>query len=197
MAERLVHDTGSRATFYTASDEPEPADLIRINLEASLLALAGKLQVGIHLTINQYSHVYMCILQILLKLQIKASNNNSQLEQAPSLVALLGKYEERLYSESTDNSNQDTEDQNTLAENNLSKNEKNNRKWIAELSPCLSKLISAAQALVKTLRLIHGVQRLKEELPRSATAHSLQHRRDVCFSQAVQLYLHFFFYIFK
>ena len=139
----------------------------------------------------------MCILQILLKLQIKASNNNSQLEQAPSLVALLGKYEERLYSESTDNSNQDTEDQNTLAENNLSKNEKNNRKWIAELSPCLSKLISAAQALVKTLRLIHGVQRLKEELPRSATAHSLQHRRDVCFSQAVQLYLHFFFYIFK
>lgn len=46
MAERLVHDTsGSRTTFYSTSDEPEPADLIRINLEASLLALAGKLQV--------------------------------------------------------------------------------------------------------------------------------------------------------
>ncbi len=113
------------------------------------------------------------------------SNNNSQLEQAPSLAALLDKYEERLYSESNDSTNQDTQDQTALAENNLSKNEKNNQKWVAELSPCLCKLISAAQALVKTLRLIHGVQRLREELPRSATAHSLQHRRDVCFSQAV------------
>lgn len=47
MAERLVQDTsGNRTTFYSASDEPEPADLIRINLEASLLALAGKLQVS-------------------------------------------------------------------------------------------------------------------------------------------------------
>jgi hypothetical protein len=47
MAERLVLDTNSsRKTFYSASDEPEPADLIRVNLEASLLALAGKLQVG-------------------------------------------------------------------------------------------------------------------------------------------------------
>jgi hypothetical protein len=46
MAERLVLDTNSsRKTFYSASDEPEPADLIRVNLEASLLALAGKLQV--------------------------------------------------------------------------------------------------------------------------------------------------------
>lgn len=46
MAERLVHDTSSsRNTFYSASDEPEPADLIRLNLEASLLAIAGKLQV--------------------------------------------------------------------------------------------------------------------------------------------------------
>jgi hypothetical protein len=46
MAERLVLDTSSsRKTFYSASDEPEPTDLIRVNLEASLLALAGKLQV--------------------------------------------------------------------------------------------------------------------------------------------------------
>jgi hypothetical protein len=63
--------------------------------------------------------------------------------------------------------------------------EKSNQKWCTELSPCLSKLLSAAQALIKTLRLVHGVQRLQEELPRSATAHSIQHRRDVCFSQAV------------
>lgn len=47
MAERLFHDVGgNRTTFYSSSDEPEPADLIRINLEASLLALAGKLQVN-------------------------------------------------------------------------------------------------------------------------------------------------------
>lgn len=46
MAERLVQDaTSARSNFYSASDDPEPLDLIRINLEASLLALAGKLQV--------------------------------------------------------------------------------------------------------------------------------------------------------
>ena len=47
MAERLVMDSSgiSRSTFYTASEDPEPLDLIRINLEASLLALSGKLQV--------------------------------------------------------------------------------------------------------------------------------------------------------
>jgi hypothetical protein len=112
------------------------------------------------------------------------SNNNSQLEQAPGLASLLDKYEGRLYSESADSVNKNVEDQNDSAENS-SNTEKSNQKWITELSPCLSKLLSAAQALIKTLRLVHGVQRLQEELPRSATAHSIQHRRDVCFSQAV------------
>lgn len=46
MAERLIHDNSNKTTFYSSSDEPEPSDLIRINLEASLLALAGKLQVS-------------------------------------------------------------------------------------------------------------------------------------------------------
>jgi hypothetical protein len=114
------------------------------------------------------------------------SNNNSQLEQAPGLASLLDKYEGRLYSESADSVNKNVDDQNDLAESTDSSNtDKNNQKWITELSPCLSKLLSAAQALIKTLRLVHGVQRLQEELPRSATAHALQHRRDVCFSQAV------------
>ncbi len=65
--------------------------------------------------------------------------------------------------------------------------EQTKHKWVTELSPCVSKLISAAQSVVKTLRLAHGIQRLREELPRSAMAHALQHRRDVCFSQAVSL----------
>lgn len=48
MAERLVQESSmSGSTFYSASDELEPLDMIRINLEASLLALAGKLQVGL------------------------------------------------------------------------------------------------------------------------------------------------------
>ncbi|KZS20992.1 Uncharacterized protein APZ42_012088 [Daphnia magna] len=166
MAERLVHDTSSsRKTFYSATDEPEPADLIRLNLEASLLALAGKLQV-------------------LLKLQPQMSNNNSQLEQAPGFASLLEKYEGRLYSDSVDSINQNVEDENATEENRSS-NTEHAEKWVADLSPCLSKLLSAAQTLVKTLRLVHGVQRLQEELPRSATAHSVQHRRDVCFSQAL------------
>ncbi|XP_046648953.1 inositol polyphosphate-4-phosphatase type I A-like isoform X2 [Daphnia pulicaria] len=166
MAERLVLDTSSsRKTFYSASDEPEPTDLIRVNLEASLLALAGKLQ-------------------ILLKLQPKMSNNNSQLEQAPGLASLLDKYEGRLYTDSVDSVNKNVENQNDSTMDSAN-TEKSNQKWCTELSPCLSKLLSAAQALIKTLRLVHGVQRLQEELPRSATAHSIQHRRDVCFSQAL------------
>lgn len=112
------------------------------------------------------------------------SNNNSQLEQAPGFASLLEKYEGRLYSDSVDSINQNVEDENATEENRSS-NTEHAEKWVADLSPCLSKLLSAAQTLVKTLRLVHGVQRLQEELPRSATAHSVQHRRDVCFSQAV------------
>lgn len=127
---------------------------------------------------------------MLLKLKTKTSNNNSQLEQAPGLVSLLDKYQDRLYADSTDSFSQTVDDQNSLAEDGLSRKEKYNQKWTTELSPCLSKLLAAAQALVKTVHLVHGIQRLREELPRSATAHSLQHRRDVCFSQAVN---HFIF----
>lgn len=58
-------------------------------------------------------------------------------------------------------------------------------KWVQELSPCLGKLVTASQNLTKTLHLVHAIQRLKEEAPRSAVAYSLQHRRDVCFSQAL------------
>jgi hypothetical protein len=109
------------------------------------------------------------------------SNNNSQLEQAPGLASLLDKYEGRLYTDSADSVNKNVENQNDSTMDSAN-TEKSNQKWCTELSPCLSKLLSAAQALIKTLRLVHGVQRLQEELPRSATAHSIQHRRDVCFS---------------
>jgi len=51
MAERLVHDTSnasgpSSSSFFSSVDDPEPLELIRINLEASLMALAGKLQLA-------------------------------------------------------------------------------------------------------------------------------------------------------
>ena len=107
------------------------------------------------------------------------------------MAALLDKYEERLYAdgslmEGVDYLDKGSGDQQTSTlEENPAQIEKKKQKWVAELSPCLSKLLSAAQSVVKTLRLVHGVLRLREELPRSATAHALQHRRDVCFSQAV------------
>lgn len=89
-----------------------------------------------------------------------------------------------MYVESTENTTQAFVKIESPEESLLTQG-KNNQTWISELTPCLKKLLTAAQGLVKTLRLVHGVLRLREELPRSATAHSLQHRRDVCFSQAV------------
>jgi len=47
MVERLVKDSrGTDSGFYSGTDEPEPLELTHINVEASLLALAGKLQVN-------------------------------------------------------------------------------------------------------------------------------------------------------
>ena len=83
MAERLVHDSSnpsgpSSSSFFSSVDDPEPLELIRINLEASLMALAGKLQA-------------------LMKLY-RGSNNNGRLQQlGPGLNALLEKYEEGVY----------------------------------------------------------------------------------------------------
>lgn len=54
MAERLAQnpDGGYGSAFFSAMDEPEPLDLIRINVEASLLTLAGKLQVRVPPTLQ-------------------------------------------------------------------------------------------------------------------------------------------------
>lgn len=160
MAERLAKEAATNhgsattaTTFFTSSDEPEPLEMIRINLEASLLALAGQLKLVFDLDSR-----------------CNTSNNNVRPQLGPGLTELLAKHGEcRPASPPSD----------------TDANPPKKDKLASLLTPCLSKLAKASQSLLKTLHLVHGVQRLNEEQPRSAIAHSLQHRRDVCFSQAV------------
>ena len=62
MVEQLVQDpVVAGSTFYSAGDELEPLDMIQINLEASLLALAGKLQVHLFSSIRlmKFFHAFL------------------------------------------------------------------------------------------------------------------------------------------
>lgn len=117
-------------------------------------------------------------------------NTNScdyRLKNAPGLTALLEKYQGRLHGEES-TINKPLSPLNGRRDGPTNTNSfrvRSHQKWSQELGPCLSKLLTASQNLTKTLRLVHGIQRLKEEPPRSAIAHALQHRRDVCFSQAL------------
>lgn len=141
-----------------------------------------------------------------------SNNNNGYLHIGPGLTSLLDKYQECPSTSASDGiaskrvSNNSEQLEEGIVDQEAGRVRKSKQdstfpkrshqqqqqdcstarqRWSAELSPCLAKLLKAAQGLLKTLRLVHGVQRLKEELPRSATSHTLQHRRDVCFSQAV------------
>lgn len=99
----------------------------------------------------------------------------------------MDKYDDRIDSADKKGSSAvDNHDNDESSSSPRHKRGKSHQEWVTELTPCLNKLLTAAQAVVKTLRVAHGIHRLREELPHSATAHTLQHRRDVCFSQAVR-----------
>lgn len=57
--------------------------------------------------------------------------------------------------------------------------------WASELRPSMRKLRQAMDGLLKTARLMHSVQRLQQDMKKTATILSIMYRRDVCFSQAL------------
>jgi len=64
--------------------------------------------------------------------------------------------------------------------------------WTAELRPAMRKLRTAMDGLLKTARLMHSAFRTQQD-PRAAQREcNVRYRRDVCFSQAVNLKFTFF-----
>jgi inositol polyphosphate-4-phosphatase len=59
--------------------------------------------------------------------------------------------------------------------------------WASELRPSMKKLRQAMDGLLKTARLIHSVQRLHQDTKKITSNLSIMFRRDVCFSQAVNI----------
>lgn len=181
MAERLAGDeppsdaadaadeppTDAADAADEAPEAPQPLEPIRQALEASLLTMAGKLQV-------------------MMKLYRSRNNNNGgggrRQQLGPLMTALLDDYDEQRYGR---RSGVDIDGPPQAPTKKKLSSATLTKIWAEELTPCLTQLLASVRRLVRTLRLVHAVQRLKQEPPRSATAHSLQHRRDVCFSQAL------------
>lgn len=61
--------------------------------------------------------------------------------------------------------------------------------WTSELRPSMKKLRQAMDGLLKTARLTHSVFRVQEDAKTAQRACNVRYRRDVCFSQAVNLFI--------
>lgn len=61
--------------------------------------------------------------------------------------------------------------------------------WTSELRPSMKKLRQAMDGLLKTARLTHSVFRVQEDAKSAHRVCNVRYRRDVCFSQAVSIFL--------
>jgi inositol polyphosphate-4-phosphatase len=59
--------------------------------------------------------------------------------------------------------------------------------WTNELKPSMKKLRQAMDGLLKTARLTHSVFRVQEDAKNAQRICNIRYRRDVCFSQAVNV----------
>lgn len=59
--------------------------------------------------------------------------------------------------------------------------------WTSELRPSMKKLRQAMDGLLKTARLTHSVFRVQEDAKSAQRVCNVRYRRDVCFSQAVNI----------
>ncbi|KAK2719965.1 hypothetical protein QYM36_004019, partial [Artemia franciscana] len=144
--------------YYSSSEEPEPIELTCVNMEAGLLALAGKL--------SQFCNVDDTAISGFRPLANLVSKRRST---TPVVARELLSAQSPLSRPKT------------LALDSEAKPQKD---WVAELKPCLKKIHHSANCLLKTARLAHTVLRLRVDPPKMALDHAVQLRRDACFSQA-------------
>jgi inositol polyphosphate-4-phosphatase len=188
--------------FYRPSEEPEPLDLTQLNIEASVMCLVSKVK-------------FLCGRCGSPAVRLRQPRNSiSSLRDSntPDVVTSQPINENNRHSTSSiivngnsksSSSSMPSKDLNlalteAVGEVTRKVKKKGNKftdgldlsqttDWASELRPSMKKLRQAMDGLLKTARLIHSVQRLHQDTKKITSNLSIMFRRDVCFSQAVNI----------
>ncbi|KAG5684624.1 hypothetical protein PVAND_013846 [Polypedilum vanderplanki] len=194
---KLCHNSD----FYRPSEEPEPLDLTQLNIEASVMCLVSKVKflcgrcgspaIRLRNPRNSISSLKRDSESVVTS-QPTGSNENGNRNSTSSITALTNG--------SNKTPNMPSKDLNlalTEAVGEVTRKVKKGNKftdgldlslttdWASELRPSMKKLRQAMDGLLKTVRLIHSVQRLHQDTKKITSNLAIMYRRDVCFSQAL------------
>lgn len=197
---------------YKSTDEPEPWDLIQLNIKASLICLSSKIKHFSETLASQSCRnaIPNCskdeeeeVVKRPSKGYLETSfdddfpqsfsggtKNSHKLVNAvtpdvsPCDDSGIVIDREKLEEESLLNLSQ-TPTNESLSEKPLPRTKDLHNDWSVEVKPSIRKLRQAIDGLMRTARLTQSVFKLKEVPQNSTYNHSLKYRRDICFSQAV------------
>lgn len=207
--------TLTSSDFYRPCEEPEPLDLTQLNVEASVMCLVSKVKflcgrcgspaVRLRQPRNSVSSLKRDSLPAAPDVvtsqptnENNNNNNNHHLHHRHSVASIA------TLTNGKASSNMPCKDLNlalvTEAVGEVARKvkKKGNKftdgldlslttDWASELRPSMKKLRGAMDGLLKTARLIHSVQRLHQDTKKITSNLSIMYRRDVCFSQAVNI----------
>lgn len=195
--------------FYRPSEEPEPLDLTQLNVEASVMCLVSKVK----FLCGRCGSPAVRLRQP--RNSISSLKRDSISAAAPDVVTSQPTNENH-HRHSTSSINSLTNGKASIAATTTSSKDLNlalteavgevarkvkkkgnkftdgldlsqTTDWASELRPSMKKLRQAMDGLLKTARLIHSVQRLHQDTKKITSNLSIMYRRDVCFSQAVNI----------
>lgn len=186
--------------FYRPSEEPEPLDLTQLNIEASVMCLVSKVKflcgrcgspaVRLRQPRNSISSLRDSNTPDVVTSQPMNENNR---HSTSSITFTNGKLSSVMPSKDLNLALTEA-----VGEVTRKVKKKGNKftdgldlslttDWASELRPSMKKLRQAMDGLLKTARLIHSVQRLHQDTKKITSNLSIMFRRDVCFSQAVNI----------
>lgn len=202
--------------FYRPCEEPEPLDLTQLNVEASVMCLVSKVKflcgrcgspaVRLRQPRNSISSLKRESLPAAPDVVTSQPINENYHRHSVASIATLTNGKASSSSSSMPSKDLNLALTEAVGEVARKVKKKGNKftdgldlslttDWASELRPSMKKLRGAMDGLLKTARLIHSVQRLHQDTKKITSNLSIMYRRDVCFSQAVNicsisLYLH-------
>lgn len=161
IMERSLEDLNGLVTSYDSDKENENAEDKNLNNKDNSVDYADKVSIESPKSISS---------------SISKTQEENKFENIKNIVC----------TNDSDVSSENRTKANSVNDKSVSANEIDEvLDWVGEVRPSMRKLRQAMDGLMRTARLVHSVFRLQQTPEAAQKSHSIKHRRDVCFSQAL------------
>ncbi|KAJ8866130.1 hypothetical protein PR048_033654 [Dryococelus australis] len=216
ISKELEYDLGRRfldtqvmcsspsANYYKPTDEPEPWDLIQLNIEASVMCLVSKVKFlcgrcgspAVRLRSRSFRSGLCSVRDGKAVVTIQPVRGKRESSQSEDVILTADMTSDEVLDKAVDSVQRAVNSAvNSAVARNGSTVQRNKFTegldfasivdWTCELRPSMRKLRQAMDGLLKTARLTHSVFRVQEDSRAAQRACNVRYRRDVCFSQAL------------